>query len=175
MSQGAPNDTMAALGRVIDETRALFHRLKRTAEMLHVDDEVSAGERAVLVELARQGPRTVPEMARARPVSRQHIQSLVNSLLDRSLVELTPNPRHRTSRLVRLTPDGARLVSTITTREDQVLAGLASSLSRGELEQTANTLASLGKLLQDDSFARLVERTRRRGRTGSPRRRTDAR
>ena len=84
-----------ALGRVIDETRAFFHCLRLAAEQLHAADRLPACERAVLVELATQGPRTVPEMARARPVSQQHIQTLVNALLRRALVTLAENPPHQ--------------------------------------------------------------------------------
>jgi hypothetical protein len=41
---------------------------------------MTAGKRGVLKGLDRLGPQTVPQMARARPVSRQHIQTLVNRL-----------------------------------------------------------------------------------------------
>ena len=80
---------------VIDETQSLFHRLKRAAEELHRDDGLTAGQRAVLKSLQNGGPQTVPELARARPVSRQHIQSLVNPMVRAGWVKLEENPDTR--------------------------------------------------------------------------------
>lgn len=136
-----------ALRRLIDETRTLFHRLKHVAEVVHRADRVSAGERGVLMELAQLGPRTVPVMARARPVSRQHIQTIVNALLKRKLVELTENPRHRRSRLVRLTATGREITGRIRAREGQVLTGLSQTLDPADLIGASETLAAVGRLV----------------------------
>ena len=137
-----------ALGRVIDETRALFHRLRLTAERLHEADHLSAGERAVLIELSTHGPRTVPAMARARPVSRQHIQALVNVLLKRTLVVLVENPRHQRSRLVELTREGRALVKTVRKREERVLTRLGRETNPEALEQVAEMLGHVRKLFE---------------------------
>ena len=66
----------------------------------------AGGEFGVLRTLVLVGPQTVPELARSRPVSRQHCQIIVNSLAEQSLVELVDNPRHKKSRLVRATKKG---------------------------------------------------------------------
>src|SRR5262249_26714267 len=83
---------LAALQSVGDETRKLFHRLKAVAETVHGQGETSAGRRGILLDLARHGAHTVPQLARARPVSRQHIQTLVNALRTDRYVELIDNP-----------------------------------------------------------------------------------
>jgi DNA-binding MarR family transcriptional regulator len=145
--------TALALRDVIDETRRLFHRLGRAAELLHQADELSGGERAVLVEIAEVGPRTVPEMARVRPVSRQHIQSIVNPLLIRGLVTLIDNPRHRRSKLVQITEAGLDVVSQIRRREGRVVAALVPHLQAPELEVTARSLVRLGELFEGDVSA----------------------
>jgi DNA-binding MarR family transcriptional regulator len=145
--------TALALRAVIDETRRLFHLLARAAETVHLADGLAGGERAVLVELADAGPRTVPEMARARTVSRQHIQSVVNALASRGLVELVENPRHRRSRLVRATQAGCAVVSQVRGREGRVVAGLAPRLEASNLEVTSRTLAQLGRLFRTDVAA----------------------
>ena len=142
-SRSARADTARAaptLGRVIDETRALFHRLRLAAEQLHAADRLAAGERALLVELAMQGPRTVPEMACARPVSRQRIQTLVNALVRRALVTLVANPRHQRSKLVELTRKGTALTKTVRDREEKALAKLGRELDPTELDQAAEML-----------------------------------
>ena len=142
-----------ALGRVIDETRQLFHRLRDAAEQLHEANRLTAGERAVLVELAEQGPRTVPYMARARPVSRQHIQTLVNLLLKRSLAELAENPNHQRSKFVQLTGKGRALAKTVRAWEVKVLAQLSREFDPEELEQTAKILSRVGDLFEGQRFS----------------------
>jgi DNA-binding MarR family transcriptional regulator len=150
-----------ALVSVVDETRLLFHRLKRTAESLHRQGETTAGRRGVLQSLKREGPQTVPQLARARPVSRQHIQKLVDPLAEEGLVELVDNPRHKRSRLVRLTDSGRRLLGEIDRRERPVLQALAEELDAEELERAAAALARLRGLLADRRIRELVERTGR--------------
>jgi DNA-binding MarR family transcriptional regulator len=60
-------------------------------------------------------PLTVPQIARRLGVSRQHILRLTNDLAAEGLVELIPNPDHKTSPLVNLTPTGRETLATINT------------------------------------------------------------
>ena len=145
--------TALALRQLIDETRGLFHKLGRAAERLHETDALSGGERAVLLELADAGPRTVPDMARRRHVSRQHIQATVNPLLERGLLELAENPRHRRSKLVRITAAGRDVARRIRSREGLVIAAVVPRLRAADLEASARTLAEIGRLLQQDAQA----------------------
>jgi DNA-binding MarR family transcriptional regulator len=148
----------AALQALIDETRALFHRLRAAAGELHGQGAATAGRRGVLASLRARGPQTVPEMARARPVSRQHIQVLVNALARDGLVESAPNPAHRRSHLVRLTPRGEALIDAMRKREAQRLAEIARALPARDLAAAAATLTAVRE--------QLVKRARR----ASPRR-----
>ena len=66
----------------------------------------AGGEWGILRGLVKDGPQTVPEMARARPVSRQHCQTIANALEAQGLVEFVDNPKHKTSKLVRATKKG---------------------------------------------------------------------
>jgi DNA-binding MarR family transcriptional regulator len=56
--------------------------------------------------LVKEGAQTVPEMARSRPVSRQHCQTICNTLEAQGLVEFVDNPKHKRSKLVRATKKG---------------------------------------------------------------------
>lgn len=141
--------TALALRQLIDETRRFFHRLKAAAESLHEADDLNAGERAVLAELADQGPRAVPEMARARPVSRQHVQVIVNRLRKRGLVEAVENPRHLRSKNLRLTAAGRAAVARFRGREGRVVAALVPELGAAELEAATRALVRVGALLAD--------------------------
>lgn len=66
----------------------------------------AGGEWGVLRSLVKEGPQTVPEMARTRPVSRQHCQTICNALEAQGLVEFVENPKHKRSKLVRPTKKG---------------------------------------------------------------------
>lgn len=140
MSQ--PADYEAFVG-LVDETRLLFHRLRRTAETLHHRDALTAGQRGILQSLRRREALTVPDMARQRPVSRQHVQALVNELLAAGYVELTDNPAHKSSRLVRLTPAGQTLMGTVERRERRTIDQIDSLPAATEMQRAASVLRKL--------------------------------
>lgn len=83
----------------------------------------AGGEWGCLRMLALEGDQTVPEMARSRPVSRQHCQNIINALHQQGLVEFLENPRHRTSHLVTLTKKGRARYKQMT---EQFLAAEAA-------------------------------------------------
>lgn len=141
---------MKPLETLIDETRLLFHRLGAVADETHREDGISAGKRGVLFSLERLGPSTVPALARLRPVSRQHIQMLVNPLAAEGRIELTDNPAHARSKLVRLTRDGRTLVRRMRRREEAVLSRLSRRLSKERLETAIAVLRELRGLLEEE-------------------------
>ena len=128
---------------LLDEVRLLFHRAAQAVEELHAGEPVTAGTRAVLEALGRGGPATVPDVARSRHVSRQHIQTLVNDLLAKGLVAAEGNPAHRRSPLYALTPEGARTLRRISGRERRYIAGLDLPLGPGQLATATRTLATV--------------------------------
>jgi DNA-binding MarR family transcriptional regulator len=128
---------------LLDQVRLLFHQAAQAAEELHAGEQVTVGMRAVLEALRRGGPATVPDLARRRHVSRQHIQTLVNDLLAKGLVAAEGNPAHRRSPLYALTADGARTIRRITDRERQFLARLDLPLDPDQIEGARRTLATL--------------------------------
>ena len=99
--------------------------------------------RAVMEQLALGGPQTVPDMARARSVSRQHIQVLVNALVDRGIAENRANPAHRRSVKIALTPAGDRLFDEMQADEIAWLDKLAGDLSARQIEAAHRALAKL--------------------------------
>lgn len=150
--QSKTNGKLEILGAVIDETRSLFHRLNAAAKELHAEDNITAGKRGVLLDLRRLGPRTVPQLARARPVSRQHIQSLVNPLSDEGYVEFTGNPAHRGSPLIRLTARGRDLARRISQREAEPLTRAAGRVPKADLEKTLATLHSINEFFDSGDW-----------------------
>lgn len=132
-----------AVQAVVDETIALFHWLEWVADQLYGEDARGAARRWTLRRLARHGPLTVPELARARAIRRQSLQPVVDGLAAEGLVALEPNPRHARSRLVRLTARGEELATTLDRIDERVLRAVGRGIADAQLETTAATLRAL--------------------------------
>lgn len=131
----------AAFLAVAARVRRLFHQLRAVAEVITPPSEgLTASHRAVLESLATSGPQTVPALARARPVARQHIQVLVNDLLRMGFVETRANPAHKRSPLIALTPSGSRRFDAIRRAESRALETIRLSLSASRLAALAGDL-----------------------------------
>lgn len=154
-------DQDAALDALIGETTALFHRLKVVADEIHQRGRISAGRRGILWSLARGGPQTVPQLARARPVSRQLVQTLVNGLLDEGYVDLRENPAHRRSHLVALSTAGRRAVEQMDRREQSLLRGARLGASKPALRSAARTLRAVREFFESDAWSRRLQRLER--------------
>lgn len=128
------------LEELIDATVALFHLLQEFTARTHRDVEITAGKRGVLRSLKKGGPQTVPHMARARPVSRQCIQTVANQLEQAGLVETRPNPAHKRSQLVALTPAGEALLDRIISEDQEIFAQLPLPADTAEIQCAANVL-----------------------------------
>lgn len=138
------------LRAVVDETIALFHRVRYVAEEIYGIEGRSIARRGILRGLVRYGPRTVPQLARARSVTRQHTQEVVDKLAADGLVELIPNPAHARSRLVRATRRGAAAVVAMDEVDDRVLAAIGGGLSISDLAITVRTLRAVRERFEDD-------------------------
>lgn len=136
-------DTATEARQLIDAVRVLFHAATSASERLHADGTVSVGMRAVLEYLARNGHSPVPEIARSRSVSRQHIQKLVNALMEQGLVETRPNPTHRRSQLIAPTARGEDATAAFLSSEDAYLTEVCDHLSPADLARAREILISL--------------------------------
>lgn len=135
------------IDELLDQVRLLWHVTVQAGERLHEGEAVTLGMRAVLEFLEVNGPRAVPEIARIRHVTRQHIQVLVNGLLELQLVSLDDNPAHRRSSLVRLTSEGQKAIARMRRRERHFLDGLELSAKPNELRQAAAVLSAVREAL----------------------------
>jgi DNA-binding MarR family transcriptional regulator len=61
-------------------------------------------------------PLTVSQAARRLGTTRQAVQRTADELIARGLATAQPNPDHRTSPFIRLTPDGTSLLERISAR-----------------------------------------------------------
>ena len=127
--------------------RTSFNLLKGLAEEMHRDLGINASMRAVMEAIAVGGERPVPEIAREKGVSRQHIQVNVDALLGAGLAELWENPAHKRSPLVALTRKGRKTFKKVRRREAKTLERLAAQLPPDAIETAAELLGDLNDLL----------------------------
>ncbi len=131
--------------QLINEVRLLYQSLIQIGEEVHADSNVSMGMRAVLEYLDRNGAATVPHIARARRVTRQRIQTLVNALLEVGLVKSISNPASKRSPLIKLTNTGTKTILEMRRLEGREMHVV---VSEQKILQAANTLAELRVALE---------------------------
>ena len=146
------------LGQTILAVRRLFHVLAGAAERSHADLGITASMCAVMEVLHGRGSRTVPQVAREKGVSRQHIQVVVNALLAAGLVECRDNPDHLRSPMVALSRSGVQAYEAIRRRETRLLSDLAKRIPGADLKVTLNTLNAM-----ETGLNRLGEKSTRAG------------
>jgi DNA-binding MarR family transcriptional regulator len=134
---------------VIDETVALFHRLRWVAQLIYGDEGRSTARRGILRGVVRYGPQTVPTLARRRQVTRQHVQEVVDALVVDGLVELIANPAHARSRLVGATTRGQALVCRMDEIDAKVLEAAAGPIATSNVEITVRTLRAVREGFED--------------------------
>lgn len=125
------------LTKVLDEAILMVHRSVVAVEQLHGGSGVSVPMRAVLQFLGARGDHTVSSIARARSVTRQHIQVIVNDLAAAGLVERIDNPQHRRAPLIRITGEGQRTIDAMHAREREVFGPLLTESHRLSDERLA--------------------------------------
>ena len=112
-------------------------------ERIHGQGDVSSGRRAILLNLSREGPATVPALAAMRPVSRQYVQRLADALEAEGLVIKRANPAHARSPLLTITAEGEARLTQMLEREAPILARLADILSQEESAQLGDMLGRI--------------------------------
>ncbi len=128
---------------LIQQIRGAFHELGALSDSMNSDVWVTAAMRAVIETLSRSGPQTVPQIANAKTVSRQHIQVLADALAKKNFIQFLDNPGHKRSKLVSLTSSGARVFGEIIRREEKALKELTQSFDNVELAITISTIEKL--------------------------------
>ena len=150
-------DTESAFNTLINENGLLFNRLKLVAEQIHQQGEMSGARRAILRMLDEVGAQTVPQIGRARSVSRQHVQALVNQLTGEGYVEFVENPAHKRSPFVQLTARGKQFVQAMNRREHKLHEKLRIDIPDQEMLAAARTLCVLRAVFESEQWKRLAK------------------
>jgi DNA-binding MarR family transcriptional regulator len=153
----APEPADSAFNVLINETSLLFHRLKIVADEVHQQGEMSGGLRSILRNLDKHGEQTVPQMARDRSVSRQHVQTLINQLAEAGYVEFIENPAHKRSAFARLTPLGKKTVDAMNRREHKLLSKSGVGVPDRKMHEAAETLRAVRAFFENKEWQRLLK------------------
>ena len=127
--------------------RRVFRGMAQAADRYLQDSGLSAADRAVMEFLYPGETLYVPDIARRYQVSRQHVPDTVNGLIQRGLLRSVDNPKHKRSRLIRLSALGRECFAEIRRNESAAVDELFSGISDEALSATHRTLSLLHERL----------------------------
>ena len=140
-----------AVAELMLEVAQCFFRIRAVGQRTGLITSWGGGAFGFMRSLALLGPLTVPQIAQMRPTSRQRMQRLADELLADGLVEFIDNPRHRRSKLVRLTRKGDARYRALAAR----LLGIGSTLCVTLSETEVREATEIVRQLSEDVRARL--------------------
>jgi len=141
-----------AVAALMLEVAQCFFRIRALGQKAGLITSWGGGAFGFMRSLALLGPLTVPQIAEMRPTSRQRMQRLADELADEGLVKFVDNPKHRRSKLVRLTPKGEVRYRELNTRLMSIASTMAGALSEAEVRKATEVV----RQLSDDVKARSV-------------------
>jgi DNA-binding MarR family transcriptional regulator len=101
----------------------------------------------LLRSLKMEGPQTVPALARTRPVSRQHIQTLADVMAADGLIAFKPNPAHKRSPLMTLTAKGDQVYEALAKKLAALSDDLAADMDARKIDAAGEALKQLAAKL----------------------------
>src|SRR5215217_1329516 len=139
-----------AIAELMLEVAQCFFRVRAVGQKSGLITSWGGGAFGLIRSLALLGPLTVPQIAQMRPTSRQRMQRLADELAAEGLVEFIDNPKHRRSKLVRLTPKGNARYRALHSEFLSIASTLGVALSEAEIRKTTEIV----RQLSDDVKAR---------------------
>lgn len=112
------------------------------------DSVMTGAERDVLDFLVFEGAATVPNIARNRGVSRQHIQKRADALVEKGLADFADNPAHKSSKLLEATIAGERAHATASRGEAEVLQQLLGKIDSKDIATARAVFTTLAKAVE---------------------------
>jgi len=143
--EGDPiTDTKAeAVAELMLEVAQCFFRIRALGQKTGLITSWGGGAFGFMRSLALLGPMTVPQIAQMRPTSRQRMQRLADELAADGLVEFVDNPKHRRSKLVRLTRKGDARYRKLSARFLAIASTMGTGLSEADIHKTIEILRQL--------------------------------
>jgi DNA-binding MarR family transcriptional regulator len=149
---GAIADSKAeAVAELMLDVAQCFFRIRAMGQRTGLITSWGGGAFGFMRSLALLGPLTVPQIAEMRPTSRQRMQRLADELAAEGLVEFADNPKHRRSKLVRLTAMGDARYRELDSQLLSIASTVGLALGETEIRKTTEIV----RRLSDDLKARL--------------------
>jgi DNA-binding MarR family transcriptional regulator len=139
-----------AIAELMLEVAQCFFRIRALGQTIGLITTWGGGAFGFIRSLALLGPLTVPQIAQMRPTSRQRMQRLADELAADGLVEFIDNPKHRRSKLVRLTPKGDAQYRELNDQFLSISSTIGVALSEADIRNTIEIV----RHLSDDVKAR---------------------
>jgi DNA-binding MarR family transcriptional regulator len=139
-----------AIAELMLEVAQCFFRIRAVGQKTGLITSWGGGVFGFMRSLALLGPLTVPQIAQMRPTSRQRMQRLADELAAEGLVEFIDNPKHRRSKLVRLTPKGDTRYREMNARFLSIASTMGVALGEADIRKTIEIV----RHLSDDAKAR---------------------
>jgi DNA-binding MarR family transcriptional regulator len=127
------------------EVAQCFFRIRALGQKTGFITGWGGGAFGFIRSLALLGPLTVPQIAQMRPTSRQRMQRLADELAAEGLVEFVDNPKHRRSKLVRLTPKGDVRYRELDARLLSIASTMGTALGEADIRKTIEIVRHLSE------------------------------
>jgi DNA-binding MarR family transcriptional regulator len=132
-----------AIAELMLEVAQCFFRIRALGQKTGLITGWGGGAFGFMRSLALLGPLTVPQIAQMRPTSRQRMQRLADELEAEGLVEFADNPKHRRSKLVRLTRKGDSRYRELKARFLAIASTMGAGLSEADVRRTTRIVRQL--------------------------------
>ena len=153
----AVTEKMIAFHMLAESNMALNQSLLEGIKKVHKNDELSDPKRQVLMTVHRHGPQTVPQIARKKKFSRQHILNLVNEFVADGYIDLVKNPDHKTSKLIQLTAKGLQAIEKMNEFETEIFSRLEINVSIEEMNQAKDTMNKIQRIFESSHWNDLMD------------------
>jgi DNA-binding MarR family transcriptional regulator len=132
-----------AIAELMLEVAQCFFRIRAAGQKTGLITSWGGGAFGFMRSLALLGPLTVPQIAQMRPTSRQRMQRLADELAAEGLVEFIDNPKHRRSKLVRLTRKGHARYRELDGRFLAIASTMGVALSEADIRGATEIVRQL--------------------------------
>src|SRR5262245_48067908 len=139
-----------AIADLMLEVAQCFFRIRALGQKTGLITGWGGGAFGFMRSLARVGPLTVPQIAQMRPTSRQRMQRLADELEAEGFVEFIDNPKHRRSKLVRLTRKGNARYRELKVRLLAIASTLGADFSEADIRKTTEIV----RMVSDETKGR---------------------
>ena len=143
---GGVDSRTEAVAELLLEVAQCFFRIRAAGQKTGLITSWGGGAFGFMRSLALLGPLTVPRIAQMRPTSRQRMQRLADELAAEGLVDFIDNPKHRRSKLARLTPKGDARYRKLNAQFRSMASTMGVALSEADIRKTT----AIVRRLSDD-------------------------